>query len=319
MKTIRKTPAGEPLVWSAAPTPFTGDMEVDRESVERMVEHHLRLGVSGLFLAGTCGEGMCLTRRDLGKLMRAVARANAGRMTISVQVTDNSVPRILDNMAFARDEGAEIAVIAPPVFMPCPTAGNLLDLYAGAIERSPLPVAIYDLGEKGRTVVPEQVIRKVYRLEKVVAVKDSSLDEKRRSIALSARAANPGLLLLNGYEFDCVSYLAAGYDGLLLGGGVFNGWMARLISEAVARGETGRAEKLQARLNRAMHAVFGGKNNPCWLSGQKKLLVEMGIFRTWKNHYQFPLTAACRRAIDRVLETEGDWLFPDPEPAGPGR
>jgi len=33
------------------------DREVDRESLGRMVEHHVRLGVDGLFLAGTCGEG----------------------------------------------------------------------------------------------------------------------------------------------------------------------------------------------------------------------------------------------------------------------
>jgi len=44
-------------IWSATPTPFTMDREVDRESLGRMVEHHVRLGVDGLFLAGTCGEG----------------------------------------------------------------------------------------------------------------------------------------------------------------------------------------------------------------------------------------------------------------------
>jgi len=49
-------------IWSATPTPLTDDFRVDRPSVQRMVEHHLALGVSGLMLAGTCREGPWLAR-----------------------------------------------------------------------------------------------------------------------------------------------------------------------------------------------------------------------------------------------------------------
>ena len=40
-------------VWSATPTPFTPDGRVDVPSVQRLVSHHLALGVSGVMLAGT--------------------------------------------------------------------------------------------------------------------------------------------------------------------------------------------------------------------------------------------------------------------------
>ena len=44
-------------VWSAAPTPLTEDMRVHTNDIRRMVDHHLTLGINGLFLAGTNGEG----------------------------------------------------------------------------------------------------------------------------------------------------------------------------------------------------------------------------------------------------------------------
>ena len=44
-------------VWSATPTPFTNRMQIDVTAVQRMIAHHLRLGTTRLFLAGTCGEG----------------------------------------------------------------------------------------------------------------------------------------------------------------------------------------------------------------------------------------------------------------------
>jgi hypothetical protein len=34
-------------VWSAMPTPFTEKLELDTESVSRLVEHHVRLGIKG--------------------------------------------------------------------------------------------------------------------------------------------------------------------------------------------------------------------------------------------------------------------------------
>lgn len=297
-------------VWSAAPTPFTNTMKVDGVAVRRMVDHHLRLGVRGLFLAGTNGEGPWMPDRDRWALVRAVVARLQGRLPIAVQVTDNSAARILDNIAEARRAGADIAVIAPPFFLLNATPDRLRALYLEVIRSSPLPVGIYDRGAHGAVVVPDRVLKAIYAEPKVVLVKDSSTDPRRRAIALAARRKRAALCLLNGDEFNCVEYLRAGYDGLLLGGGVFNGYLAGQIAEAVAAGDPDRAERLQQRMNRIMYAVYGGRKYACWLSGEKKLLVDMGIFRTWKTYLGYPLTEGCRRAVQRVLEKNADILLP---------
>ncbi len=108
----------------------------------------------------------------------------------------------------------------------------------------------------------------------------------------------------------CVEYLTAGYDGLLLGGGIFNGYLAGQIMNAVSAGDIALAEKLQARMSKMMWDVYGGKTIACWLSGQKKLLVEMGIFSTWNSYLKFPLHKSCEKGIARVLKQEAEMLFP---------
>jgi dihydrodipicolinate synthase/N-acetylneuraminate lyase len=130
------------------------------------------------------------------------------------------------------------------------------------------------------------------------------------ALALKAKQSRPGLTLLDGFEFDCVRYLKAGYDGLLLGGGVFNGFIACRIWEAAMAGDFSRAERLQKKMNRIMYAVYGGKKIRAWLSGEKYLLVRMGIFATWRNHPDYPLTEADQRRIESVLEKESEWLLP---------
>jgi len=297
-------------VWSATPTPFTESMEIDEAAVERMVAHHLRLGVKGLFVGGTCGEGPWMTDAQRRALLRAIARSAKGRLFIAAQVTDNSAARILDNMRVAAEEGADIAVIAPPYFLLNATPQTVQALYQRAIRESPLPVGIYDRGTHSSIVVSDDALKEVYAEEKVVLVKDSTGEPGRREIALAAREKRPELCLLNGNEFNCVEYLQAGYDGLLLGGGIFNGYLAGQIMAAVAAGDIDLANRLQQHMNQMMYAVYGGEQIECWLSGQKKLLVEMGIFSTWRSYLDYPLTASCERAIREVIERERDVLFP---------
>jgi 4-hydroxy-tetrahydrodipicolinate synthase len=297
-------------VWSATPTPFTEKLEIDIPSVKRMVEHQVRLGIKGLFLAGTCGEGPWMPDGDRRILTRAVVKYNRGRVLIAVQVTDNSAARILDNAAAAAEDGADIAVIAPPFFHGNPAPDVLLRLYRQAIRESPLPVGVYDRGRFSSVAIPNSVLKQIYAESKVVLVKDSSMQPDHMRIALAARRKRPRLRLLNGYEFGCVPYLTAGYDGLLLGGAIFHGHLARQMMDAVAAGHIERADQIQQRMNRMMYAVFDGRKLKCWLSGQKRLLVEMGIFSTWRSYLEYPLTDRCIRAIKRVVKREADVLFP---------
>ena len=299
-----------PNVWSATPTPFTDKMTLDKVAVRRMVEHHVKLGVTGLFLLGTCGEGAWMTDSQRRELVETVVRHNQGRLRLAVQVTDNSAARILDNIAWADKAGADIAVIAPPYFLMNDKPDRIRNLYVEAIRKSPLPVGIYDRGDHGPLMVPDSVLKSLYDEKKVALIKDSSSNPRRRKIALAAKHKRRRLLLLDGNEFICVEYLTAGYDGLLLGGGIFNGYLAGQIMNAVAAGDIDLANKLQARMNKIMWDVYGGKKIACWLSGQKKLLVEMGIFRTWKSYLDYPLTKGCEKAIAKVLERDADILFP---------
>jgi 4-hydroxy-tetrahydrodipicolinate synthase len=231
-------------------------------------------------------------------------------MTVTAQVTENSAPQILENIELVKMAGADIAVMAPPFFLFNATPANILKLYRDVIRQSVLPIGIYDRGLSGAVVVPDDVLAEIYREPRVVLIKDSSNNTGRREIALAAKARRPALSLLTGYEFDCVSYLQSGYDGALLGGGVFNAHIANLIYAAMRDGNLPAAKRLQARMNRLMWEVYGGKKITCWLAGEKYLLTRMGIFRTWRNHLNYEVTPACRRAIGRALIRDRDLLLP---------
>lgn len=300
-----------PSLWSATPTPFTETMNIDEPAVERLVEHHIQIGAEGLFLAGTCGEGPWMPLRERRRLVRRTRAASRGSLLLAVQVSDNSVERILENAGWAMEDGADIAVIAPPQFMLNASPRAVADFYLEAIRRLPMPVCIYDRPGGGDLGIRDEFLQEVYGEDNVVMIKDSSCDPARNAMALEVRRGRPDLRLFTGDEFNCVRYLVDGYDGLLIGGAVFNGVLARLILGAVQRGDVELARQLQERMNRLMYAVYGGKEIRCWLSGLKKLLVEMGIFGTWRNYPDYPLTGECEAAIFDALATEREILLPN--------
>jgi len=256
-------------LWSATPTPLDQNMEIDVESAHRLVDHHIKLGIGGLFLLGTCGEGPWMPNDLRRKFVSEVTNYSNGRLTIAVQVTDNSAARILENIEMVREEGGDIAVVAAPYFVHRPNPAKIEKLYREVVEQSPLPIGIYDLGQYAPTLVPLEVLEKIVADEKVVVVKDSSTDATRQASYLAVRESHEDLRLLSGLEWDCISYLQAGYDGLLLGGGIFNGYIARQIMEAVAASDIDQARQLQDRMNEMMWAVYGGKDLACWLRGRR--------------------------------------------------
>jgi dihydrodipicolinate synthase/N-acetylneuraminate lyase len=233
-------------------------------------------------------------------------------MPIAVQVSDNSPARVVENAEWALADGADIAVIAPPAFAMNVSPRSLLKHYQTAIRNAPLPVCLYDRGPAAGLGLPVEFLKEIYLEPNVVMIKDSSADPVRNAIALEARREREGLRLFNGDEFDCVRYLEEGYDGLLIGGAVFNGVLARRIMEAVRNGDLAEAREIQARMNRLMFAVYGGEKIACWLSGLKSLLVHLGIFNTWKNFPDYPLTPECEGEIRHLLATVRAELWPEP-------
>jgi 4-hydroxy-tetrahydrodipicolinate synthase len=299
-------------VWSASPTPFTEDYKIDEESLERLITHHHRLGINGLFLAGTCGEGPWLDNSQLCTLLKSTIKHNQGKMLISVQVTDCSSMQMLENIKLSAGLGADIAVIARPGFPMQTSQKYLCDMLLEVIDKSPLPIGFYHRGRDASGYVEEESLIKIIEHPNTLLLKDSSCDLASQGTILGARDSKlkNTFFALNGNEFECLQYLEAGYDGLLLGGACFNGYMAQKIIEAVNAGDLETAQSLQERMNRMMYDVFGGENISCWLAGQKQLMVELGIFSNNKTIIDYSLTPECHRAIREVVKREKDYLLP---------
>ena len=298
-------------VWSAAPTPLTNDMKVDTASIERLTEHHLRLGIKGVFLCGTSGEGPWLTHDMCREVVDSTVAAAAGRLKITVQVTDNSAIKILDNIYHLVDSGVDAVIMAPPPLLQNSNQAYLEKMFIEVLDNSPLPVGFYHRGAHSTIEVTAETVMQLMSHPNLIMVKDSSGDlaTMKKFASHVVTLENPPLLL-DGDEFNCVPYLETGYDGMLFGGACFNGYMSNMILDAAAGGDFHKAQELQDKMGTMMFKIFGGDGFPCWLAAQKQLLVELGLFSTNKTILNYQLTPECLHALKTVLANNKAYLLP---------
>ena len=91
-------------------TPLRGRDELDLPGLERLIEHILKGGVSGLFILGTTGEGPSLSYHLRRELIQRTCRQVQGRVPVLVGITDTAFVESLDLARHAAAAGADALI-----------------------------------------------------------------------------------------------------------------------------------------------------------------------------------------------------------------
>jgi 4-hydroxy-tetrahydrodipicolinate synthase len=301
-------------VWSAMPTPFTDDLKLDTESISRLMEHHMRLGIKGVLIAGLSGEGHLMSDSMKMELVAQVVKSNQSRMILSMMIMDSSAEQMLDNIKQAEDCGIDIAMIGFP-FAPLDLEPEYLrKLYLSVLEKSPLPVSISHINKCSSSLNEIELFKELIMHPKVVLLNDCSNDLDKIDMLLDAAEQRKNRLsVFTGSEFSCASYGELGYKGFLLSSACFTGLIAGKILEFVQTGRIKPAQALQDYMNSLLIEVFG-LDFEHFLVGQKQMMVEMGIFNTANNLHNYPISEEFIIRIKEIVEQEKEFLLPEIKP-----
>src|SRR5476651_508579 len=99
-------------------TPLLDRDVLDVGRLERLIEHILAGGVSGLFILGTTGEGPSLSYRLRRELIERVCGQVKNRVPVLVGITDTAFVEAVHLANFAAEAGAQALVLAPPYYFP---------------------------------------------------------------------------------------------------------------------------------------------------------------------------------------------------------
>src|SRR5437867_968915 len=99
-------------------TPLRDRDALDLAGLEKLIEHVLGGGVSGLFVLGTTGEGPSLSYRLRRELVERVCKQVNRRVPVLVGITDTAFVESVNVARASADAGADGLVVAPPYYLP---------------------------------------------------------------------------------------------------------------------------------------------------------------------------------------------------------
>ncbi len=258
-------------------TPLKDVDTLDVEGLERLIEHILAGGVSGLFVLGTTGEFSSLSYRLRNELVERVCKQVAGRVPVLVGITDTAIIESLNLARHAADCGADALVAAPPYYYGA-AQPELIEYFEALAKRVPLPLYLYNMPVHTKVMIDPNTVRKIAEMPSVVGLKDSSANMAYfRSLQYAMRDYKEFQLYVGPEEMMADAVLLGATGGVNGGANMFPKLYVDLYMAAVEK-DFDKIKPLQEKVMQISSLIYTvGRYGSSYLKGLKCALSVMGI------------------------------------------
>jgi len=274
-------------------TPLREDRSLNVAVAQRLMVHLLAQGLSGVYVAGTTGEGMRLSLETRRELVDGLMEALPPGKRLLVHV---GTPEVRDAIQLA-EHAARAGAHAVSSLPPGGDAETVRRYYQELAAHSPLPVILYHFPKIAPHAFqrPEELFA-VCELPNVLGVKFTDFQ-----LQLLQQLVKRGKLVFNGYDEVLVA-------GLLMGaqGGI--GTTYNLLAEpymAIARAAEGAdwelARTLQSEVNDVLEILFRYPFFPAVREAVKYLGFDCGPMMSGDSFVSAASRAAFLADMDRNL------------------
>lgn len=216
-------------------TPLISHDQLDVEAVDRIVNHLLEGGVSGLFVLGTTGEGPSVSYQIRYEMVERTCGAASERVPVLVGVTDSCLAESLALAEHAAACGALAIVAAAPYYFDVRQQA-LEAWFRQLADESPLPVMLYNMPGCVGVTLSLAIVESLSHHPNIVGIKDSGGDMVYFKSLCETHRGRSDFDIFMGPEERLAEAVALGANGGVCGGAnLLPIVYTRLYSAAVRR------------------------------------------------------------------------------------
>lgn len=258
-------------------TPLLDIDKLDVAGTERLIEHILAGGVSGLFILGTTGEFSNLSYRLRHELIERVCKQVNKRVPVLVGITDTSLIESVNLAKKSADCGASALVAAPPYYY-ATGQPELVEYYEHLAKRLPLPLYLYNMPVHTKVMIEPNTVKKLSELPNIIGLKDSSANAVYFRLVQHAMRHNPDFGLFMGPEEITAEAVLLGASGGVNGGANMFPELYVDLYKAAASRDFEKLKPLQEKVLQISSSIYTiGRFGSSYLKGLKCALSLMGI------------------------------------------
>jgi len=290
-------------IYSASITPFTEEGEIDKESLERLIEFDIARGIEGFFFLGTMGEWAVLGNSMKDDLLETTGKVIGNRAEIILGAHATGLNGILDNIEnYSRYNCSAFAIQLPGGWAkPADPVSYMHEI----ADFSSKPVYLYYVPGANGVYFTKEQFADLFRHPNIAGVKNSSDSLRARKELLTLRKTME-FTLFEGQEWVVDESLVLGCDGALVGMAPLGAKLFRNIADAVDEGDTVKAAEYQKVMIEIFDGIYGANLETVWV-GQKYALKMLNIFSSEKTLVPSQKNALDNESKERIKRCIGKY------------
>jgi len=215
--------------------------------VERLIDHVIKGGVSGLLPLGSTGETASLDEPSRRTMLAATVKAARGRVPVICGVAQSNLPAAEVELTAAARLGAAAALVAPPFYYLVDQA-TVLSFYRTLAAGSSIPIFLYHIPQYTKVVAEPATVATLAREGTIKGIKDSSRDFEYFELVCGATRDLPAFRIFTGSDTMLLASLVMGGAGTICGAAnVAPSWVVRIYDD-FQRGDLDAAREHQDQL-----------------------------------------------------------------------
>ena len=234
-------------------TPMLDDGSVDWNSMDALVDMHVREGTGAIVSVGTTGESATLSVMEHCEVIAHTVRKAGGAIPVIAGTGANATDEAIELTAAARDSGADACLLVTPYYNK-PTQEGLYRHHKAVAEAVSIPQILYNVpGRTGVDMLPATIGR-LADIPNIVGIKEATGNLQRGREVLDVCSGR--IAVYSGDDITAAELILMGAVGnISVTANVAPALMARLCQLALAGDEAG-TRALNDRLLPLSKALF---------------------------------------------------------------
>lgn len=233
-------------------TPFKNG-KVDWESLDRLVEFHIKSGTRGIVPCGTTGESATLSHQEHDDVIKAVIKAVKKRVPVIAGTGSNSTDEAIRLTKEAEKAGADGALLISPYYNR-PTQEGIYQHYKKIASEVGIPLIVYNIPSRTGSKIEPETLARLSEIKNVAGVKEATGSVDQAIDVL--RLCREGFAVFSGEDSLTFSLMALGGNGVVSTVANIVPKEMSDLAEACLKGDWEKGRKLQLKLIPLIRAVF---------------------------------------------------------------
>lgn len=268
-------------------TPFAKDGSVDYGRLQAIVDEQVAGGVEGICAVGTTGESPTLDHAEHHMVIEKTIEFAQGKVKIIAGTGANSTAEAISLTKAAIAAGGSDATLQVTPYYNKPNAEGIYRHFMTIADLG-LPVVLYNVPGRSGKEIPLEVVARLAKHEKIVAIKEAAGSVDRVS---AIKNLCPDFTVLSGDDGLALPMISVGAEGVIsVASNVIPREMGDMVRAALA-GDFATARQVHAKFYPLFHDLFIDTNpvmvkEAMWLMGRLERVFRLPLCETTEKNLE---------------------------------